>query len=450
MLRAGVSIVNAGTRGDRQNRQPTCPHDEWIRKKPMTTTRARAAARQAAPGHQLLNKVPEITIYFWIIKVLCTTVGETAADFLNVNLNFGLTGTSIFTGVLLAIVLLFQLRAPRYIPALYWSTVALVSVFGTLVTDNLTDKVGLPLEVSTLIFGSLLAVTFVVWFLSEGTLSIHSIVTRRREAFYWLAILFTFALGTAAGDLMAESLGLGYLVTGVIVAALIAGAALAWKIGLNSVLAFWMIYILTRPLGASIGDYLSQPSTHGGLGLGTTVTSLIFVGGILVTVSYLSVTKADVISDPPADKAIEPTERGGMWHTVAVVCLLLVAGGFGYHVRKSALDTASSDTAASPAVSAAGDQSRNGSAIGDLSTFRTISRDSLDLLKAGDQSGATTRIGDLEYEWDDAQARLKSKDNTQWTAIDGKIDTVLRALRAASPNPDQEQSALTDLLAVLG
>src|SRR3978361_712300 len=166
----------------------------------MTTPKRSPATRQ------LLNKVPEITIYFWIIKVLCTTVGETAADFLNVNLNFGLTGNSIATGVVLAIALVFQFRAPKYIPTVYWLTVTLVSVFGTLVTDNLTDNLGLPLEASTLIFAALLATTFLVWYRTEHTLSIHSIVTRRREAFYWLAILFTFALGTASGALVSGSL----------------------------------------------------------------------------------------------------------------------------------------------------------------------------------------------------------------------------------------------------
>jgi uncharacterized membrane-anchored protein len=419
----------------------------------MTTTKRSLATRP------LLNKVPEITVYFWIIKVLCTTVGETAADFLNVNLNFGLTGTSIATGVVLAIALVFQFRAPKYIPSVYWLTVTLVSVFGTLVTDNLTDNLGLPLEASTLIFGALLALTFLVWYRTEHTLSIHSIVTRRREAFYWLAILFTFALGTASGDLMAERLGLGYLVTGIIVAALIAITAVGWKLGLNSVLSFWIIYILTRPLGASIGDFLSQPSSHGGLGLGTTVTSIIFVGGIIGIVVYLSVTKADVITGQPAHKNsapgssalsnIEPAGRGGVWQTVVVVCLVLVAGGTGYYLRTSALDAESSDTSGSQQVSA-GVQSSSGSSLGDLSTFRTITQDSLDLLTAGDQSGATTRIGDLEYEWDNAQARLKSKDGTAWTEVDGKIDTVLRELRSTSPQPDQEQAALTALLAMLG
>lgn len=416
----------------------------------MTTT------KRVAAGRQLLNKVPEITIFFWIIKVLCTTVGETAADFLNVNLGFGLTGTSLVTGMVLAIVLVFQFWAPKYIPAVYWLTVTLVSVFGTLVTDNLTDNLGLPLEASTLIFAALLAVTFLVWFSVEHTLSIHSIFTRRREAFYWLAILFTFALGTASGDLMAERLGLGYFLTGVIVAVLIAITAVGWKLGLNSVLSFWIIYILTRPLGASIGDFLSQPSSHGGLGLGTTVTTIIFVAGIVGIVVYLSVTKADVITggstanDAPADAAAdEPAQRGGVWQTLAVVCLVVVAGGTGYYLRTSALD-AQSAVASAAEPDSAGGQSTQASALGDLTTFQTISQDSLDLLNAGDQGGATSRIGDLEYEWDAAQARLKSKDGTAWTEVDGKIDTVLRELRSTSPSTDQEKAALVALLAVLG
>src|SRR5882757_1816515 len=418
------------------------------------------------PNRQLLNKVPEVTIYFWIVKVLCTTVGESAADFLNVNLNFGLTGVSVVTGVLLVVALFVQFSANRYIPSRYWLAVALVSVFGTLVTDNLTDSVGLPLEASTVIFGVLLALTFLVWYRIENTLSIHSIFTRRREAFYWLAILFTFALGTATGDLMAEVLGLGYLVTGIIVATLITITALAWRFGLNSVLSFWAIYILTRPLGASIGDFLSQPSSQGGLGLGATVTSLIFVVGILGIVTYLSVTKADVI--PSDDAAIDrhaATERGGLWQTVAVVALVLIAGGAGYSLRKSSLQADTSDPAAAAqsvsGVSQTGSstalksipggiQTTQLSPLGDLSSFRTITQDTLNLLNGGNQSGATARVDDLETGWDNAEARLKPKDKAAWTEIDGKIDTVLRALRATSPNPNSEKTALTALLAALG
>ncbi len=415
----------------------------------MTTRHA------AAPTRSLLSKVPEVTLYFWIIKVLCTTVGETAADYLNVSLNLGLTGTSVATGALLIVALAAQFSASRYVPNRYWLTVTLVSVFGTLVTDNLTTAAGLPLEASTLIFGALLTLTFVVWYASEKTLSIHSVFTRARETFYWLAILFTFALGTATGDLMSEGLGLGYLLTGAIVAALIGLMAVGWRLGLNPVLAFWFIYILTRPLGASIGDYLSQSPAEGGLGLGPTVTSLIFLAAILGIVMYLTLTKADVLTDDRVQVADQRAERGGLWQTAAVVALVLLASGVGYTARVTALQTDAAAPAAAP-VAVAGQTSPGGgvpapaSPLGDLSTFRTITQDTLHMLNSGDQAGATTRIADLETEWDKAQARLKARDGAAWTGIDGKIDTVLRELRASSPNPTTETAALNNLLATLG
>lgn len=391
----------------------------------------------------MLNKVPEITLYFWLIKVMCTTVGETAADFLNVNLNLGLTGVSIITGVLLAVTLFFQFRANKYIPSIYWMTVALVSVFGTLVTDNLTDKLGVPLEVSTIVFSILLSITFLVWYLYEKTLSIHSIFTKRREIFYWLAILFTFSLGTASGDLMAEALGLGYLVTGLIVAGVIALTSVAWRLRLNSVLSFWVIYIMTRPLGASIGDFLSQPSNHGGLGLGATNTSFIFVGGILFMVIFLSLTKKDVIAS--TEYTDESKEKGGLWQTVIVLALFLVAGGTGYHIRHASLQA----EITAPVTTAGTSTQITTSPLGDLTVFRTITQDTLDKLNKGDQSGATTRISDLEYEWDKAQSRLKTKNTAEWNKVDGKIDTVLRELRAVNPNVTTEKSALQALLGTL-
>jgi uncharacterized membrane-anchored protein len=260
--------------------------------------------RIAAPSRQLLNKVPEVTLWFWVIKVLCTTVGESAADFLNVNLNFGLTGVSIVTGILLVVALVLQFRADRYAPGRYWTTVALVSVFGTLVTDNLTDSAGVPLEASTVAFGILLALTFLAWYSSERTLSIHSIVTARREAFYWLAILFTFAFGTAAGDYLAETLNLGYWKSAFLFGGAIALITVAWRyLRLNAVLAFWLAYILTRPLGASLGDYLSQSKADGGLGLGTNTTTFIFLAAILGVVVYLTITKRD--QAPPETIALE-------------------------------------------------------------------------------------------------------------------------------------------------
>lgn len=397
---------------------------------------------------QMLNKVPEVTLYFWVIKILCTTVGETAADFLNVNLNFGLTGTSVVTGILLAIALVFQFKSKKYIPSIYWLTVALVSVFGTLVTDNLTDKTGLPLEYSTVIFSVLLAITFLVWYLKEKTLSVHSILTSRRETFYWLTVLFTFALGTASGDLMAEGLGLGYSLTGFIVAGVIALTAVAWRFRLNSILSFWIIYIMTRPLGASIGDYLSQSKSHGGLGLGATVTSMIFVGGIIIIVTYLSLTKRDVIEAAASKHTDESKEKGGLWQTAIVAVLFLVVGGVGYNVRHASIQGDISDTSNVTGTSTSM-KSGTSSSLGDLSIFKTITEDTLSKLNGGDQSGATTRISDLEYEWDNAQSRLKSKDKTEWTKIDGKIDTVLRELRSTNPNPTTEKAALQALLGVL-
>jgi uncharacterized membrane-anchored protein len=242
----------------------------------------------------MLNKVPEVTLYFWVIKIMCTTVGETAADYLNDNLGFGLTWTTVVTGVLLAVLLVIQFRLPRYVPPVYWLAVVFISVFGTLITDNLTDRFNVSLVISTVVFAIALAATFAAWYRSERTLSIHTIVTTRREAFYWLAILFTFALGTAAGDLFAEKLALGFWVSALIFGGAIAliAAAYFW-LAMDAVLAFWLAYILTRPLGASIGDGLSQSSKNGGLGLGTTGTSYIFLGCILALVVFLSLTKRD-------------------------------------------------------------------------------------------------------------------------------------------------------------
>jgi len=242
----------------------------------------------------MLNKVPEITLYFWIIKVLCTTVGETAADFLSTNLNLGLTNTTLIMGALLLIVLIITFKARKYIPWSYWLAVVLVSVVGTQITDNLVDNFGVALQTTTIIFSVGLAATFIAWFASEKTLSVHTIVTTKREIFYWLTILFTFALGTAAGDLIAEKFDLGYLYSALLFAGLIAVIVIArFKFKMNAVVSFWVAYILTRPLGASIGDYLSQARSDGGLGLGTTVTSAIFLVAILSLVIYLTFTKKD-------------------------------------------------------------------------------------------------------------------------------------------------------------
>ena len=258
---------------------------------------------------QMLNKVPEITIYFWVIKVLCTTVGETFADYLNTALHFGLNGTTLVMSVLLIVVLFFQFKTRKYIPSIYWLAVVLLSIVGTLITDNLTDKLGVSLVTTTIVFSVALVLTFAIWYIIEKTISVHSIITTRRETFYWLAILFTFALGTASGDLTAEKFRLGYLnslfifvclITVITIAHFTVKGILAVEHkhqSRNAVLAFWLIYILTRPLGASIGDYLSQAHSDGGLGLGATTTSALFLIAILGLVVYLSLTRQDEI--PP-------------------------------------------------------------------------------------------------------------------------------------------------------
>jgi len=236
-----------------------------------------------------VNRVPEVTMDFWIVKLLAVTVGETAADHIIFNLGYGLQTTSMLMTALLAVVLALQFSQRRYIPWSYWLAVVMVSVVGTLVTDSLVDNYGIALETTTIVFAVLLTATFAAWYAVERTLSIHTVYTFRREAFYWLAILLTFALGTAAGDLIAETFDVGYLNTGLLFAAVIAGIAVAWYAGaINAILAFWLAYILTRPLGASLGDLLSQSEADGGMGLGTTVTSTVFLVAIAAVVVYMT------------------------------------------------------------------------------------------------------------------------------------------------------------------
>jgi uncharacterized membrane-anchored protein len=236
----------------------------------------------------MLNKVPEVTAIFWVIKILSTTVGETGADYLAVHVGLGATTTAAIMICLLAGALTVQLRARRYVPWVYWLTVVLVSIVGTQITDLLTDKLEISLYLSTVVFGCALAATFAIWYSAERTLSIHTIVTTRRELFYWAAILFTFALGTAAGDLATEALGLGFQIGVIAFGGLIAIIATAYCFGANPVLTFWLAYILTRPLGASLGDLLSQSRNYGGVGLGTIYTSIAFLTVIVALVTWVT------------------------------------------------------------------------------------------------------------------------------------------------------------------
>jgi uncharacterized membrane-anchored protein len=309
-----------------------------------------ATHRHDAPslGRQMLNKVPEITIYFWVIKILCTTVGETAADLLNENLGLGLTNTTYIMAAALIAVLVFQFRAKKYVPGIYWLAVVLISVVGTLFSDNLVDNLGVELQTTTIAFSIILAGVFGAWYWSERTLSVHTIVTTKREAFYWLAILFTFALGTSAGDLVAEKLELGYLPSVGIFAGAIAIVAIAHlRFKLNAILAFWIAYILTRPLGASIGDFLSQPVAETGLGLGTILTSVIFLTAILALVVYLTISKRDLIAVSAAEARLDAVPPPGATATGSGSKILVVANKM--EATKALVDAVRERAATAPA-----------------------------------------------------------------------------------------------------
>jgi uncharacterized membrane-anchored protein len=252
-----------------------------------------AAGDHAGTRRRMLKRVPEVTLYFWVIKVCATTVGETASDYLSDTRGLGLPRTMAIMGSLLALVLAAQFALRRYVPAVYWAAVVLISVVGTNITDQLHDGFGISNTVIAPVFAVCLAAVFAAWFLAERTLSIHTIVTARRERFYWLAVLFTFALGTAAGDLFAESLNLGYWTSAAIFGLAIAGIYAGHRrFGLDPVPAFWLAYILSRPLGASMGDGLAQKDLDG-LGLGTTVTSLLLFVLIALVVGFLTITRVD-------------------------------------------------------------------------------------------------------------------------------------------------------------
>jgi uncharacterized membrane-anchored protein len=260
--------------------------------------------------HRMLNRVPEVTLIFWAIKIMSTTVGETGADYLAVNAGLGVVATDLLMAVLLMLALSLQFGARRYVPWIYWLTVVLVSVVGTQITDFLTDRLEISLYVSTAVFAVALAAIFAIWYASERTLSISAIVTTRRELFYWAAILFTFALGTAAGDLATEALGLGFNVGVVVFSAAIALFGFAYATGVNSVLNFWLTYILTRPLGASFGDLLSQSREYGGLGLGTIYTSLAFLTLIIGMVAWTSFELRRSSRDRPLQDELRHALRG--------------------------------------------------------------------------------------------------------------------------------------------
>jgi uncharacterized membrane-anchored protein len=260
-------------------------------------------AHHAPPGRQpLAAKVPEITFMFWIIKILTTGMGEATSDFLARH-NVILAGAAGFAGFAVAMWLQFRVR--RYVAVVYWLAVAMVAVFGTMAADGLHVELGVPYIGSTLCYAVILAAVFWLWHRSEGTLSIHSIVTRRREAFYWLTVLATFALGTATGDLTATTLHLGYLPSGILFTAAILVPALAWwRFRLNAVVAFWIAYVLTRPLGASFADWLSKPRAITGLNYGDGQVAAVSAVIIAALVACVAVTRRDI--QPPVTPAPAP------------------------------------------------------------------------------------------------------------------------------------------------
>lgn len=407
----------------------------------------------------MLNKVPEVTLWFWVIKILCTTVGESFADWINMTLGVGLVNTAVLFTSVFVVVLAVQMRLRHYVPSAYWLTVVVVSVTGTLYTDILTDQVGVPLWISTTVFSVVLTVTFAVWWARERTLSIHSINTTPREGFYWFAVLVTFALGTATGDWTLELTGWGPGLSILLPLSLIALVTILWRFGGDAVLCFWIAYILTRPLGANIGDWFGLPRSEQGLGIGVFGTSLIFLGAILATVIYLSVSKADVVETTEATAYVPKTSPRRRRATLGVMVAAAIAT-VGLLAWANAQPHTSSLADEGPAPSCdTGTPLNQGQATtkaaadfpaSSVERYRTIVQDTQHMVDSGDQQGAQSRITDLESAWDADQGSLQPKDCQAWTFVDSEIDDVLTSVRASSPDRVTEDQAMTALLATLG
>ncbi|MFY4720867.1 hypothetical protein [Streptomyces sp. LaBMicrA B280] len=421
----------------------------------MTTT---SEARAHRGGRLMLNKVPEVTVWFWVIKILCTTVGESFADWINMKLGVGLVNTAwIFTAVFV-VVLGVQLRLKRYVPFPYWLTVVVVSVTGTLYTDILTDQLNVPLWISSAVFSVLLAVVFGAWWLRERTLSIHSVTTPARESFYWLTVLVTFALGTATGDWTLELTGWSPGVSVLLPLGLIAAITLLWRFGANPVLSFWLAYILTRPLGANIGDWLASPKVAQspgdptGLALGTFTTSLIFLGLILATVVHLTVTRSDVTEThdathapgTAADPRRERVALAGFGLLAVATVALLVWAHNQPHVGPAPESDATSTVHLAPG------QAVQKFPPAKVDALRALASTSLKDARSGNAGGARAAAQSLRDLWDADQATLQPLDDTGWTFLDAQMDQVLKTFGIDHPNPPmppaRQEAELTTLL----
>lgn len=408
---------------------------------------------------QWANKVPLVTATFWVIKILSTTIGETFADYLAVNVGLGPAVTDGIMMTALVVLLTIQLRTRRYTPVAYWTTVVLVSIVGTQITDFFTDTLGVSLYASTAVFAVLLAVVFSVWYRQEHTLSIRSIDTPRREGFYWGAILTTFALGTAAGDLATEALGLGFRNGVLLFSALILACWIAYRLGAGVVAMFWAAYILTRPLGASIGDLLTQDRAYGGVGLGAQATSLLFFAVIVVLVAreQLLATRHGVAVKGDGPLGGRTADIG--WALAGALAVAVTAGvatsgsdtttTAAPDVAASAAGTAHAATTGAASGAASGAAAHTSGPLGDLTPFAVIVDDVTTKVKAGDLAGGKTRVKDLEVAWDDAEAGLKPRSSSDWHTMDDAIDGLLTALRADSPTQPACLSAATNLQNVI-